>query len=82
MRHYLRGDTPFKFASDEYNGLNSGPTGATRPKFERKFKNLAEAEVENGQSRIWLGIHWQYDADDGIEQGRAIAKDIFESFNS
>jgi hypothetical protein len=82
MRLYLRGDTAFKFISDEYNGLNRGPTGATRPKFERKFKNLAEAEVENGQSRIWLGIHWQYDADDGIKQGKAIAKDVFDSFNS
>lgn len=36
---------------------------------------LAEAEVENGQSRIWLGIHWQYDPDDGIKQGQVIAKD-------
>ncbi|WP_164934159.1 vanadium-dependent haloperoxidase [Bradyrhizobium guangzhouense] len=82
MRLYLRGDTAFTFVSDEYNGLNRGPTGATRPKFERKFKNLTEAEIENGQSRIWLGIHWQYDADDGIKQGKAIAKDVFDTFNS
>lgn len=60
MRNYFKGETAFKFVSDEYNGLNRGPVGAARPRFERDFKSLAEAETENGQSRIWLGIHWQY----------------------
>jgi hypothetical protein len=77
MRMFFKGETAFKFVSDEYNGVNRGPVGPTRPKFERDFKSFKEAEVENGESRIWLGIHWNYDAEDGIAQGQAIAKDVF-----
>ena len=31
------------------------------------------AEEENGQSRIYLGIHWEFDKTEGITQGRRIA---------
>jgi len=63
----------FSFVSDEYNGLNRGPTGDPRPRVERTFASFAEAEQENARSRIFLGIHWQFDADDGIAQGHAVA---------
>jgi hypothetical protein len=80
MRLYFTGDTAFKFVSDEYNGLNRGPVGGPRPRFERHFKNFAEAETENAQSRIWMGIHWQYDAKDGIKQGNEILKAVYENY--
>lgn len=69
---------PFEFVSDEYNGVNRGP-GDTQPRplVKRPFKGFDEAELENAQSRIWLGIHWQFDADAGIQQGRLIARDVF-----
>ena len=73
MCDLFHGDLKFSFISDEYNGLNRGPTGDTRPRVERTFQSLTEAEKENGRSRIWLGIHWQFDADNGIKQGNAIA---------
>jgi hypothetical protein len=66
-------DLKFDFVSDEYNGLNRGPTGDTRPLVKRTFASFTAAEAENGRSRIWLGIHWQFDADDGIKQGNMIA---------
>ena len=77
MRKYFGGDTAFDFISDEYNGFNRGPVGDVRPLFKRHFNNFAEAETENAQSRIWMGIHWQYDAQDGITQGNQIADAIF-----
>ena len=48
-----------------------------RPLVPRSFKTLSQAEEENGQSRIYLGIHWSFDKTAGIEQGRRIADEVF-----
>ena len=65
---------PFQFVSDEYNGKNSDP-GATQPRplKPRNFQTFTEAEAQNAQSRIYLGIHWQFDAKQGIAQGNKVA---------
>jgi hypothetical protein len=42
------------------------------------FANLSDAEEENGQSRIYLGIHWSFDKTEGITQGRRVADYIFD----
>ncbi len=38
-----------------------------------------EAEEENGQSRIYLGIHWSFDKTEGIAQGRRVANYVFRN---
>jgi len=69
---------PFAFVSDEYNGRNRGPGEATpRPEVRRSFTGFDAAEAENGRSRVWLGIHWQFDADAGIKQGNEVAEEVF-----
>ncbi len=81
------------FVSDEYNGSNQDNRGTTRPLHRRKFENggLWQMIEENGRSRVYLGVHWVFDAfavdeDDkmdlsqnvgGVAQGLAIAEDIF-----
>ena len=45
----------------------------------RSFSSLSQAEKENGQSRIYLGIHWSFDATEGIKQGSCVADYVFKN---
>lgn len=80
--------------SDEFNGINRDSRGTVRPRYRRSFPGgLWQMIVENGRSRVWLGVHWVFDAfavdaDDipdfdanfgGVPLGLAIAEDIFEA---
>jgi hypothetical protein len=64
---------PFTFVSDEYNGVTRDNAGNVRPRQSRSFGTLSQAEEENGQSRVYLGIHWSFDKTEGITQGRRVA---------
>jgi hypothetical protein len=66
-------ELPFTFVSDEFNGVTRDNAGNVRPYIPRSFTTLSQAEEENGQSRIYLGIHWSFDKTEGIVQGRRIA---------
>jgi hypothetical protein len=74
---YQTDDIAFTFVSDEYNGITEDNTGVVRPLHPRAFASLSEAEEENGQSRIFLGIHWSFDKTEGIAQGRRVADYVF-----
>jgi hypothetical protein len=69
----------FNFTSDEFNGHTFGPDGKLRSRKDAHFVSLASAEWENAESRVWLGIHWQQDADDGSLLGDEIADKIFNT---
>ncbi len=78
LRNFYRtDDIAFTFVSDEYNGITLDREGNTRPLIPRSFSTLSQAEEENGQSRIYLGIHWSFDKTEGIAQGRQVADYIF-----
>ena len=80
------------FVSEELNGANTDNKGTVRPKHVREFEDgLWQMIEENGQSRIYLGVHWVYDAFvrqpatgrmdvtknvGGVPLGLAIANDI------
>ena len=74
---YGTDDIPFTFVSDEYNGVTKDNGGHIRPLLPRSFDTLSQAEEENGQSRIYLGIHWAFDKTEGIAQGRRVADYVF-----
>jgi hypothetical protein len=79
LRRYFRTDRiPFTFVSDEFDGKTKDNTGAVRPFMPRYFSSLSQAEEENGQSRIYLGIHWSFDKTEGIAQGRRVADYVFD----
>jgi hypothetical protein len=74
---YGRDDIAFEFVSDEFNGITKDNQGNIRPVVTRRFDSLSQAEEENGQSRIYLGIHWAWDKTEGIAQGRKVADYVF-----
>jgi len=77
LRNFFGTDyVPFTFISDELNGKTVGRINGTmevRPLLPRTFNSFSQAEQENAQSRIYLGIHWQFDKTAGIAQGNQIA---------
>lgn len=74
------GDVPFTFVSEEYDGMGVDPFGAPRPLVPVRFNSLTAAQMENGASRVFNGVHWQYDNIEGqalgVRIGRRILDDI------
>jgi hypothetical protein len=73
MRDFFGTDNiAFTFTSDEFNGVTLDNEGNVRPLVPRSFSSLSQAEEENGQSRIYLGIHWRFDKTEGILLGNRV----------
>ena len=54
--------------SEEFNGGNRDNDGTVRPRHTRFFPGgLWQMIMENAQSRIFLGVHWMFDAFDFTE---------------
>ena len=49
--------------------MTPGNDGIARPLRPRSFTTLSQAEEENSQSRIYLGIRWDFDKTEGISAG-------------
>ena len=77
-RFYGTDQQPFTFISDEWNGMTKDNDGRVRPYRPRFFETFSEAEEENAQSRIYLGIHWSFDKDQGIAQGNRVGDYVFD----
>ena len=74
LRNFYGTDNlPFILVSDEYNGRTTDKDGTVRPFRPVPFSKLSDAEEENGQSRMYLGVHWGFDKTSGVKQGREIA---------
>jgi len=77
-RFYGTDNIAFTFVSDEFNGQTRDNNGNIRAYRPRSFSNLSQAEEENGQSRIYLGIHWAFDKTEGIAEGRRVGDYVFD----
>jgi len=52
-----------EFVSDELNGINKDNKGTVRPRHSRSFQDgLWRMIIQNGRSRVDLGVHWIFDA--------------------
>ncbi len=79
MRHYYPDATPFTFTSDEWNGINRDIYGNVRPLTPLHFAGFMDAEQQNSESRVYLGVHWQFDADQGMIEGHKVADWIWNN---
>jgi hypothetical protein len=43
----------------------------------RTFNSFTKAALENGRSRVYLGVHFQWDADHGLHSGTALAQHVY-----
>lgn len=77
MRQFYPDRTPFVFTSDEFNGQNRDIYGNLMPLRPLRFPSLRAAEYDNAESRIWIGVHWQFDADVGVHLGNQVADYVF-----
>ncbi len=68
----------FNFVSEELDGKSVGATGI-RTKLNRKL-TIASAIEENVLSRVYLGVHWEFDGREGERNGRFIAEKIAAAF--
>jgi hypothetical protein len=80
IRFYGRDDIHFTIVSDEFNTITVDQNGMVRPLRPRSYTSFSQAREENGQSRIYLGIHWHFDKVEGIEEGNDIADYTFNHF--
>jgi hypothetical protein len=80
LRKFLvKGDnTAFTFVSDELNGVTTDINKKVRPLKPRSFMTLSQAEEENAQSRMYLGIHWSFDKS-GIKLGNKVADLVYNT---
>ena len=70
---------PFTMVSDEMNGVTTDNHGNVRPFMPRSFLRLSDAATENARSRIYLGIHWQFDADERVRSGYAVGDHVYQT---
>jgi hypothetical protein len=63
--------------SDEFNTITVDQNGVARPLLPRTFDFFSQMAGENAQSRIYLGIHYEFDAIEGIRSGDGIGDYVF-----
>jgi hypothetical protein len=72
-----RGLSPFPESAEEKGTVPLSDNGFGLAS-TRSYATFSQAAEEAGRSRIYAGIHFQFDNRSGLESGRALAQYIFE----
>ncbi len=79
--HASFGGALFSTLADFYgtDDMSFSLTSDNAPSVVESFTKFSDAAAQNGESRIYLGIHWQFDADIGVASGDMVGNDVFAS---
>ena len=67
---------------ENFYGTDAVPftlTSEETPGVTRSYTSFSQAAEENGDSRIYLGVHWRFDDTYGQIAGREIADHVFDN---
>jgi len=75
MKAFFGNETSTTFVSDEYDGVSADPftPGVPRPLVPVRFRRLNHLASENGISRIYNGVHWNFDNTTGQRLGQRVS---------
>lgn len=77
MRTFFGRDTiAFTATTEDPHALRD----ANGIRLTRRFQSFTQAAMENGRSRVYLGVHYQFDADGGYETGTKVGLATAELF--
>ncbi|WP_110428184.1 vanadium-dependent haloperoxidase [Glaciecola sp. KUL10] len=84
LRSLFGDNTSFTFVSDEYNGEGVDPffPNIPRPFVPVRFSSFTEAQEQNGTSRIYNGVHWDFDDSAGQALGEQIGQFLMRDTNA
>lgn len=72
-------DISIKYTSAEWNGITLDQDKRTRPCLERSFKSLKDVMAENAVSRVFNGVHFDFEGEFGCEAGMKIADYVWKN---
>jgi membrane-associated phospholipid phosphatase len=77
MRNFFGTDNvTFEVETEDPNAATDG----VGMKQKRPFNSFSAAALENGRSRVYLGVHYQWDADHGYISGTKLADYVYTNF--
>ena len=71
MRRFFGTDNVTFTATTEDPNLSPGVT--------RTYNSFTHAAIENARSRVYLGVHFQWDGDHGFQSGNALAEYVYDN---
>ena len=77
--HASFGGALFEILKDFYgtDNISFTLTSDNLPGEDRTFTSFTQAELENAESRVYMGVHWQFDADIGVASGESVGNEVF-----
>jgi|GEM_PF-1156021 len=85
QQFYGTDDISFELTSRELEILQENPAleakyGLNLDDATRTFSSFSEAQAENGRSRVYLGIHFDFDDLVGQDVGQSVASEVVSDF--